>query len=72
MPDLWDTSPDDVFGTPIEEPDPVPGGPDEHPREVVLKDHTGRLRLPAYVLIMLAVVLAATVLLAPALLVTPT
>jgi hypothetical protein len=37
----------------------------------MLKDHTGRLRLPAYVLIMLVLVLAATVLLTLALLVGP-
>lgn len=72
MPDLWDTNPDHVFGTPGEEPDPAPSGRDEHPKKVVLKDHTGRLRPPAYVLIMMAVVLAATVLLTLALLVAPT
>jgi hypothetical protein len=72
VPDLWDTNPDHVFGTPGEEPDPAPSGRDEHPKKVVLTDHTGRLGLPTYVLIMLVVVLAATVLLTVALLVAPT
>jgi hypothetical protein len=29
MPDLWDTNPDNVFGTPGEEPDPTPSGHDD-------------------------------------------
>jgi len=62
MPDLWDTSPDRA-STPGEQPDPAPGGHDEHTREVMLKDHQGRLRLPAYILIALVVALATVLLL---------
>jgi hypothetical protein len=53
MPDLWDTNPDHVFGMPGEEPDSAPSGYDDHPEEVRLKDHSGNLRLPAYVVIAL-------------------
>jgi hypothetical protein len=58
MPDLWDPNPDPGdAGAAGERTDPVPGG-DEPTREVKLTDHQGRLRLPAYVLIALVVVLA--------------
>jgi hypothetical protein len=63
MPDLWDTNPDSVFGTPEEQPRPPAGDPDDHTGEVMLKDHRGRLRLPAYILIAMGVVLATTMLL---------
>jgi hypothetical protein len=46
-----------------EQPDPAPDGGDDRTREVLLKDRDGRLRLPAYVLIPLAVVLATVLLL---------
>jgi hypothetical protein len=61
MPDLWDTNPDNVFRTAQEEPHPPPpSDPDDHTGEVKLKDHRGRLRLPAYILIAMLVVLATT------------
>ncbi|HXQ56487.1 MAG TPA: hypothetical protein VOA19_11885 [Actinomycetes bacterium] len=62
MPDLWDTNPDNVFRTAEEEshPPPPPSDPDDHTGEVKLKDHRGRLRLPAYILIAMLVVLVTT------------
>jgi hypothetical protein len=53
MPDLWDTNPDNVFNGPGKKPDPPPNGNNDHTKEVPLRDHRGRLRLPAYVLIAL-------------------
>jgi hypothetical protein len=63
MPDLWDPDPGpDDAGAAGAQPDPAPGGrddrADDRAREVMLKDRDGRLRLPAYVLIALVVVLA--------------
>jgi hypothetical protein len=64
MPDLWDPNPDPGDADPAgERADPVPGGHDEHAREVMLTDHQGGLRLPAYVLIALVVVLVTVLLL---------
>jgi hypothetical protein len=58
MPDLWDPNPGPGdAGAAGERTDSVPGGNDEPTREVKLTDHQGRLRLPAYVLIALVVVL---------------
>ena len=62
MPDLWDPNPD-VSAAGEQPPDPVPDGGHDRTREVLLKDRDGRLRLPAYVLIALAVVLATVLLL---------
>ena len=62
MPDLWNPDPDDV-GEVGEPPDPAPAGQGDHTSEVMLKDHQGRLRLPAYVLIALVVALATVLLL---------
>ena len=45
-----------------EQPDPAPSGDhdhDDHTEEVMLKDSSGKLRLPAYVLIALVIALAA-------------
>jgi hypothetical protein len=59
VPDLWDPDPGpDDAGVDGEQPDPAPGDHDDRTREVMLKDREGRLRLPAYVLIALVVVLA--------------
>ena len=69
MPDLWDSNPDNVFSTPDRPPEPAPSSHDDHPNKVVLKDHRGRLRLPAYVLIALVIALVAILLLTVALLV---
>jgi hypothetical protein len=63
MPDLWDTNPDHVFGTPGKQPDPTPNGNNDHTKEVRLRDHRGRLRPPAYVLIALVIALVAILLL---------
>ena len=62
MPDLWNPDPDDV-GEPGEPLDPASAGQEDHTSEVMLKDHQGRLRLPAYVLIALVVALATVLLL---------
>lgn len=62
MPDLWDTNPDNVFKAAGEQPAPGASGHD-HPTEVRLKDHRGRLRPPAYILLALVIALVATLLL---------
>jgi hypothetical protein len=62
MPDLWDTNPDHVFGAPDPPPDPEPPPGGDRARQVALRDREGRLRLPAYILITLAIALAATLL----------
>ena len=76
MPDLWDTNPRNTFSTPGEQPEPAPSGhddhtEDDHSKEVMLKDHHGRLRLPAYVLIALVIALAAILVLTIGVLVAP-
>lgn len=69
MPDLWDTHPDNVPSTPGEQP--APAASDHAPKEARLKDHRGRLRPPAYILIALVIasgsilLLIAGVMLAP-------
>jgi hypothetical protein len=62
MPDLWDTNPDHVFGTPGEQPDPDPNPdskrsrrPRRPPQEVRLRDDRGRLLPPAHLLIALVI-----------------
>ena len=64
MPDLRDSNPDHVFGTPGDQPHPAPNGQDDQTNEVKLRDPSGRLRLPAYILI--ALVIAAAILLVAA------
>jgi hypothetical protein len=72
MPDLWDTNPDNVFSTPGEQPDKAPSSHDnDHTEEVLLRDHRGRLRPPADILIALVIALAAIFLLIVALLFAP-
>jgi hypothetical protein len=44
-------------------PDPAPNGNNDRTKELPLRDQRGRLRLPAYVLIVLVVALAAILLL---------
>jgi hypothetical protein len=68
MPDLWDTNSDHVFPTPGEQPDSALSGHDDHSQEVRLRDHRGRLRLPAYILIALVLAVAAIVVLTAVLL----
>ena len=65
MPDHWDTKPENLFSPPDEQLDPAPDGHDDPPtNEVKLKDDRGRLRLPAYVLIVAGMALAAILLVA--------
>ena len=71
MPDLWDTNPDNIFSGSGTKPDPAPSGHDDQPEEVMLKDHRGRLRPPAYVLIALVTALSAVMLLIVGVLVAP-
>jgi hypothetical protein len=61
IPDLWDTNPDNVFDAADEQPVPAASGHD--PKEVRLKDHRGRLRPPAYILIALVIALGSILLL---------
>jgi hypothetical protein len=68
MPDLWDTNSDHVFPTPGAQPDSALSGHDDHSQEVRLRDHRGRLRLPAYILIALVLAVAAIVVLTAVLL----
>jgi hypothetical protein len=72
MPDLWDTNPRDAFSTPDEQPDLASDDhDDDHIKEVMLKDHRGHLRPPAYLLIALVTALAAVLLLTVAMLIAP-
>jgi hypothetical protein len=61
MPDLWDTNPDNVFDAAGEHPVPAASGHD--PKEMRRKDHRGRLRPPAHILIALVIALVAILLL---------
>jgi hypothetical protein len=63
MPDLWDTNPDNTFNGSGTKPDPAPNGHNDHTMEVPLRDHRGRLRPPAYVLIALVIASVAILLL---------
>ena len=63
MPDLWDANPDNTFNGPGRKPDRAPSGNHDHTKEVPLRDHRGRLRPPAYVLIALVIALVAILLL---------
>jgi hypothetical protein len=69
MPDLWDTNPDHVFPVSDEQPNPAPTGQDDHTVKVMLKDNSGRLRPPAYLLIALVTAFATVVLLTAVMLV---
>ena len=71
MPDLWDTNPDSVFGTPGEQPDPAPNGHDDHTKEMKRKDLRGRIRLPADILIALVIAVASILVLIAGLLLAP-
>jgi hypothetical protein len=71
MPDLWDSNPDHVFGTAGDQPDPAPNGQDDQTNEGKLRDPSGRLRLPAYILIALVIAAAAILLVAAGLLLAP-
>jgi hypothetical protein len=71
MPDLWDSNPDHGFNTPKDQPDPVPNGHDDQTKEITLRDPSGRLRLPAYILIALVIAAAAILLVAAGLLLAP-
>ena len=72
MPDLWDTNPRNAFSTPDEQLDLTPDDhDDDHTKEVMLRDHRGHLRPPAYLLIALVTALAAVLLLTVAMLIAP-
>jgi hypothetical protein len=71
MPDHWDTRPENLFTPPDEQPDWAPNDPDDHTNEIRLKDPSGRLRLPAYILIALGIALAALLLMTVGLLLAP-
>ena len=72
MPDLRDTNPRKAFSTPDDQPDLAPNDhDDDHTKEVMLKDHNGHLRPPAYLLIALVAALAAVLLLTVAMLIAP-
>ena len=62
MPDLWDTTQDNIFNGSSKKSDPAPNGHNDHTKEVTLRDHRG-LRPPAYVLIALVIALVAILLL---------
>ena len=59
MPDLWDTNPEHVFGTPDEQPDPAPDDREDHPKEKGPRADRGRLRPSAYLLIALVIAVVA-------------
>jgi hypothetical protein len=71
MPDHWDTKPEDLFRVPAEQPAPTPNGQDDQPNEIKLRDPSGRLRLPAYILIALVIAVAAILLVTAGLLLAP-
>jgi hypothetical protein len=71
MPDLSDSNLDHVFDTPGDQPDPAPNGQDDQSNEIKLRDPSGRLRLPAYILIALVIAVVAILLVAAALLLAP-
>ena len=71
MPDPDDDDPSNLFGMPCEKPDPFPSGHDDYTSEVMLKDSSGKLRFPAYILMALVIALAAVYLLTAAMLVAP-
>jgi hypothetical protein len=71
MPDLWDSNPENVLGTPGEQPDPAPSGHDDHTEEVKRKDLRGRIRLPADILIALVIAVASILVLIASLLLAP-
>ena len=58
MPDLWDSNHTMHSSHPTSGPT-GPNGNNDHTKEVMLKDHRGHLRPPAYVLIALVTALAA-------------
>jgi len=59
MPDLWDTNPEHVFGTPDEQPDPAPDDREDHPTDKGPRADRGRLRPSAYLLIALVIAVVA-------------
>ena len=71
MPDLWDPNPDNTFNGSGTKPDSAPNGNHDQTKEVPLRDHRGRLRPPAYVLIALVIALVAILVLTVALLFAP-
>ena len=73
MPDHWDTRPENLFTPQMSSPTRPPTTPPpqrlrDHTNEIRLKDPSGRLRLPAYILIALGIALVALLLVAVGLL----
>lgn len=71
MPDHWDTKPENLFNVPDAQPAPAPNGHHDKPNEIKLRDPSGRLRLPAYILIALVIAVAAILLMTAGLLLAP-
>jgi hypothetical protein len=71
MPDHWDTKPEHLFRMPDEQPDPASNSHHDQPNEIKLRDPSGRLRLPAYILIALVIAVAAILLVTAGLLLAP-
>jgi hypothetical protein len=71
MPDHWDTKPENLFSVPDEQPAPAPNGQDDQTNQLRLRDPSGRLRLPAYILIALVIAVAAILLVTAGLLLAP-
>jgi hypothetical protein len=59
VPDHWDTKPENLFNPPEQQPGPAPNGPYDQSNEIQLRDSSGRLRLPAYILIALGIAVTA-------------
>ena len=59
MPDHWDTKPENLFNPPEKQPDPAPNGHHDQTHKIQLRDPSGRLRLPAYILIALGIAVTA-------------
>jgi hypothetical protein len=71
MPDHWDTKPEHLFSVPDEQPDPASSSHHDPAHEIKLRDPSGRLRLPAYILIALVISAPAILLVTAGLLLAP-
>jgi hypothetical protein len=71
MPDHWDTRPENLFRMPDEQPAPAPNRHHDQTHEIKLRDPSGRLRLPAYILIALVIAVVAILLVIAGLLLAP-
>jgi hypothetical protein len=71
MPDLRDSNPTTSSARPESSPTRPPNGQDDQTNEVKLRDASGRLRLPAYILIALLIAAVAILLVGAGLLLAP-